>query len=281
MKIGFENEGALKERLRHEVIGRPIMGGIQVKKVYLTDDFAIHLLRKRGASSLTKGLREKVDGSKLLKFVDRFISRHQNVFLHSIKQNVKVILEVVRGNYSVLTKAKLGRTLNSLSLTVVLEDLVDPFIYLDRAWVWKRLLGVVPIPYLLQDIVVKYRNDRFLDSEIKTLVERNDIEQAKTLINEALALDEKIWARGRFNTDLVFLGNITIRNDKAVLRDLGAITDKKDVAEEFLINQTDEQVQKTVTRLSEIAPPELVQYYQQQAARIYSMENFRSKWKPS
>jgi hypothetical protein len=279
MNVGFESEEAVKSNLRNQVIGKPIMGGIQVKKVYLTKDYAIHILRKRGASSLGGGLRGKVDNNVLLSKIDRWMNKHKSVFMHSLKQNIKIIIEVLKGNHKVLTTAKLRRTLNSLMLTKNLVSVIDPFIYLEKITVRKKIAGLFTVPTTLKNVVIKHRNDRFLDVEIARLSAEKRFDEIKTLIEKSVRLDEVLWSYKRFNTDLIFLGNTTVSNDNVLLRDLGAITDNREVANNFIKDDAQAQIDETQIRLSTLnLPAETISHYSKLAASVYNLKNLDKHW---
>lgn len=280
MNVGFEDEEALLNNLRKQVISKPIMGGIQVKKVYLTNDYAIHILRKRGASSLGGGLRGKVDNNPLLSKIDRWMNKHKSVFMHSLKQNIKIVIEVLKGNHSVLTTAKLHRTLNSLVLAEGPAAIIDPFIYLEKITVQKKVAGLFTIPVVLRNVVIKHRNDRFLDVEIARLSKEKKFDEIKTLIDKSIRLDEKLWGYKKFNTDLVFLGNITVSNiNDVLLRDVGALTDNKKVASDFIKMDAQAQIEETKIRLSELnVPADIISHYSTQAVSAYNLNNLNKHW---
>lgn len=274
----LENEECLRKYLRDQVSSAPLEGGLQVKKVYLSNCYATHLLRVRGASSLTGGLRDKVNNNLFLSKLDRWTRSINSPLIHSVKQNIKILIEVFRGNYSVLTKGKLERTLRSHRLSDSIKDLVDPYVYLKNIVIKRRYFGVINIPIKLNHTIIKERNDQFVNAELIRLVEEGNLERAKELIFKSVNLDEKLWERHRFNTDLVFLGNMTIRDNSVVLRDLGAITDSRTTAEKFILKSADEHIQYTTQQLSYLNMDDLVDYYKMIAKEIYTIDNFSRLW---
>ncbi|NOY63314.1 MAG: hypothetical protein GXP10_09235 [Gammaproteobacteria bacterium] len=272
------DETLIRESVRHQIVSPPIEGGIQVKVVFLTDDYAIHLLRVRGASSLAAGLRGKIDGNPLLVAVDRWMSRVKSPFIHALKQNAKIVLEVCKGNFSVLSMAKLARTLRAHGLSDAISDLIDPYIYLKNLHVKRRFFGVVTLPVCFDHVIVKERNDRFLDREMEHLAKDQQYDVIKSLISQALQLDEQIWTRHIFNTDLVFPANTTVRGERVALRDIGALTNDRDVAEKFLRDDAASHIETAAKRLAEIVPQALVEFYIDLAQQTYALTNFNKYW---
>jgi len=276
-----QSEADLRRQIQQQVF-HSIPGGFQIKEVYLSPDFAVYVLRERELVDLNPTVRQWIGWISPLEKLYQRLRRTRSSRLILAKQRAKVLIELLRGNFSTLRHEGFAQTVDSYALGKALGDLADPFQSLEDVTLRIGENGekTRTFPY----VMIRERNDNFLEDVLPALVREGRLEEAKARIEEMLHLEERIWEKKRFNADIHLLWNTVIRQDRVVLRDLGRLTQKREEAIRVLgdlhagtLDELAHPIEKTASVLFE-ASPELGVFYRRKAYDVYTVENFLKHW---
>jgi len=198
--------------------------------------------------------------------------------LNELKQKIKIVIDLFRGDREVLSKTKIYRTLNSHILAYKLDGLIDEYVFISNLSIRNKLPLNCHISVLIKYAIVKNRCESFLDKIFDEYFSRNAIQEIKLLIKNVFELEKKIWSRQVFNTDLMFLENTIIKDDELLLRDLGALTNDPDTAIDFLKNAAPSQINDQKKILMTRYSIELADYYEEIALEFFTQENMLYIW---
>lgn len=271
-------EEQVRERLKEQSFS-PIDGGYQIRKVYLGSDLVLYVPKRREPIFWEDDAIERILEKPVLGSLYRRLQKMNSAGMYQLKQAVKLMMAVANKDPAAGPLA-LIRTLESYRRAERLEGVVDPFLILETVRVrtgrrWKRLCWVI----------VRERCDRSLLLDVQELTASGNLERAKSLIEQMIYLDEKMWSQGLLNRDCS-LKNVRVREQQVVLRDAGQLTGEFAAATEFIEQiawpeEPDKRlycpVRKNLLRLYRL-DEELARFYLDLGRQVYHPQNLSRCW---
>lgn len=280
---GFD-EGAIRNALKEERLNVLSRDGYDMI-VYANDQSAvlkntvIKIPRQRQLIHLSDAQRQALSNNTIIRAVDTFLIRYLNEkFLRWLKQTIKILLRLINGDISVLTRGPAPVT-GGYELAGIKIDRAKlvPFVILNNCEIMKRKFIFFNILRIYPKVIVQERSKALLNDELK----RVSLEEGKELIRKAIALYRYMWTLGLYDEDINIFGNMDVYNGEVRILDAGNITDSFKSPIENSIARMHEHARMIAIEKAGELPEELLKYYEDTVKSELSVENFMAKAEPS